>query len=229
MTRLIPRQDEKASPLTARQETDCSTGIARGVAEYLASLSLDWPEVGLIRFAKSTHVWADYENGSEDYPRAFAGTVDAEGSYDGGLGEDDGIRLDAVGGILPPGGGVVLDSFEELVIQVTVEVHCMNPKQRVGACVMLERAFRPYRGRRGFMLELPHYFNVRASYSASGVTYMDNEEDAARNYRRARFVLQSRAPVVVPRFQRPMRSMIHTSDTLDGPLPVTSPPPTVSR
>lgn len=228
-TRLIPRIDEPPSGLTPRQETDATGAVARGLAEYLSSLSIDWwAGTGLLRFAKATDIWADYEDGtgneSASYPRAFVGSADAEGQYDGGLGQDDALGHVLGGAPLPATGGVALDSYDELTGSLSVEIHCDNPEQRRGIVAMLERDFRPYKGRGYFLLEMPHYFNARAVFTPQRITLLDNEGDAALNFRKARIVVQFRVPVIVARRLRPARAVHHSSsvtekhtDSLDTP------------
>ncbi len=229
MTRLVRRYDAASTPLTSRQETDATRAVCRGLAEYLGQLSIDWPGSGLLRFEKATDVWADYEDAVNLYPRCFAGTAGAEGSYDGGLGQSEQTSGEVLGGgDLEAGGGVILDSFEELVVPVTVEIQCSNPEQRTGVVAMVERAMRPYRGRSGFMLELPHYFNVRSSHAAMRVTLMDSEEDAGRNYRLARVVVQSRVPVIVAHPVKPAKRIDRTSEIIEKTVAQLGPPPTVS-
>lgn len=226
MTRLVG-QTEQPSTLMPRQETDATSALTQGIAEYMASLELDWPGTGMLRFAKATSTWAEYEQAENVYPRCFAGTAGADGMYDGGLGQDDALG-DVLGGPpLPSTGGVILDSFEELVVPVTLEIFCSNPEQRRGVCAMVESALRPYRGRSGFQLELPHYFNARSTHTALRMTHLDNEEDAARNYRLARVVIQSRVPVIVMHRKRPVRAIERSSAVVEAPLTVGT--PTVRR
>ena len=229
-TRLIPRRDEPAKPLSSNQETDATTALQRGLAEYLMSLSYELPGSGVIRFTAATWSWAEYEDGlgndATSYPRSYVGTTDADGKYDGGLGEVQ-RALFAPGtadGNLPAVGGYALDSFEELQKELVVEIHACDRVQRMGVCAMLESAFRPYPGRVGFFLELPHYFNARAAYTPDRIAYMDSEEDAARNYRKARVVLASRVPVYVLRPLRPVK--VIEQGGYVGPDPI--PPPAAS-
>ena len=69
-------------------------------------------------------------------------------------------------------------------------------KQRMGLVAMLEQQLDPTDFRYGLLLELPHYFNERASYEKTSMRYIDNEDSAQRRIRRAQITVTGRVPVV---------------------------------
>lgn len=225
-TLVFPR-DAAAAALSQRRETDATTALARGLKEYLEVLSIDWPETGKLRFTKVFDRYADFEDGLE-FPRAVAYSAEAIGEYNGQLGQWPEGNL-FTGESLPVGGGVILEALDELVIDLTVELEVSNPEERIGLVAMLEDAFRPYPGASGFMLTLPHYYNTRGRYTAGRIQYLDSPEDPARNYRRARTVIQSRIPVIVSHTARPLQEM-RQGGTITTNVRIPPPaPPTVTR
>jgi hypothetical protein len=65
----------------------------------------------------------------------------------------------------------------------------MDPVERMALVAMLEDAFDPVDWMTGFVLELPHYFNERATFEKTGMDYIDGPMPAHRRMRAARFQL----------------------------------------
>ena len=178
-TRLITRPDD-LQRITPRRTTDVRTAMTRGLAEYMADLSIVWAGGRPIRFKRVGDVWAEPEQLAE-YPSAMVNTPNPV-SY---LAEPDAPLNPA-----PPSSQVFDDgrrwSFVgEADTEVNAEVWATDPKELMGLIAMLEDGFMPVDWMSGARLELPHYHGVRARVLMSGVTYIDLESDAARRYRKA--------------------------------------------
>jgi hypothetical protein len=84
---------------------------------------------------------------------------------------------------------------------------------------MVEDAMVPVDWRYGPLLELPHYFNSRASFEKLSMSYDDTEIDSVRRYRRATFTIRGKVPVIkVVRFgtfdaKRPIRLDVNVAET----------------
>lgn len=188
---------------TAVQETDVRGALTRGVADLLEQVSTNMEGGRQLRFKKVFKNWAEPEDKAR-YPSvaiytAGAGTYDASGFTPN---VDPKCRI-------PEPDGRYLVTPAEYVQDVEVEVWGNDPNERAGLVFMCERAFNPVTWRYGFVMELPFYFNQRASYGLKELTYNDSEEDAIRRYRKATFTLAAAAPLVylaefpdaIPRFQ----------------------------
>jgi hypothetical protein len=176
---------------TADRETDARTALARGLAEYLAMLVFDAPAGRELRFDKVLDTWAEPEDGAK-YPRAVVQGV--------GIGVYDASSLTpgqpTKRNKLPAPDGRYLISACSFVQDLSVEVWTNDPPARRTIVGGLESAFNPVDFMFGFLLELPFYFNERATYSLKDMAYQDSEQDAMRRYRKAVFTITGEVPVV---------------------------------
>jgi hypothetical protein len=176
---------------TADQETDARTALTRGLAEYLAQIVFPAPGGRELRFDKVLDTWAEPEDGAK-FPRAIVyGT--GIGIYDAGSLTPD---LPTARNRLPAPDGRYLISSCAFVQDLTVEVWANDPAARRAIAAGLESALLPVDWMFGFVLELPFYFNERATYTLKDMAYPDNEQDAMRRYRKAVFTITGEVPVV---------------------------------
>lgn len=193
-TRLIIDPNDPAQH-TATRLTDAITALTRGVAEYVWEQN---PTVGpggrQVRFVKSFEAFADPNDTVEDasstggYPR-FVCWTEAEGTYD-----PTGLQRKVVSKdqVAP---GKYLVSGDEIDIELYAEAWATDPTERTILTGMLEDLFQPVEWMAGFRLELPHYFNQRATYLPKKVKYFDDDLAATRGHRVSRITLSARVPV----------------------------------
>lgn len=189
-TRLITKSSGDPHIDNGRQETDVRLALTRGLAEYMELLSYDALGGRRVRFKTVHEEWAEPEENAA-YPSA-AITLQGPGVYEA-------RALQPVLNPkqrLPPPDGRYLVIPAEYSTNLAVEVWATDPEERTALIQMLESAFNPVYWRFGFVLELPHYFNVRATFALKELTIPDDAEDALRRYRRAIFTLTAQAPLV---------------------------------
>ena len=171
------------------QETDCRTALTRGLAEYISQLYIDWNGGRQFAFRRVFDAWAEPED-EADYP-SCAIYSDADGLYDASkfTSGDPGARVQL------PSGEYLISSCE-FVLDIQIDVWATDSVQRMGLVAMLERDLDPTDFRYGLLLELPHYFNERASFEKTSMRYIDNEDAAQRRIRRAQITVTGRVPVI---------------------------------
>ena len=186
MSRLVLTSDEP-QVLTSHVETDATTALCRGLADYVRSLSgvgyggrsLQWDHV--------EETWAHPED-MGSLPAAAAYNAGATGKYDASQ------MSPAVLKVLDDGASLFVSS--DLVLDpLTLEVWTTDDS-RIDWVKLLEDAFNPVDWRFGFRLALPHYFGAFASYGPNGVTYRDSEDEAMRRHRIAVFTFHASVPVI---------------------------------
>lgn len=177
-TRLVELPDDRQE-LTGDRETDARTALTRGVKEYLEGLEITMNRGRRSRFAKVVETWAESEDPAM-YPAAVVFAVEA--------GEYDASRFSPKLTVIQ-GGGAALREVSELSQQVVVEVWATDPKERMALVAMLEDGFEPVDWMTGFRLELPHYFNARATFEKLMMSYDDSQESAQKRHRKAVFIL----------------------------------------
>lgn len=173
------------------QETDARTALTRGLAEYLSMLVFPAAGGRELRFDKVLDTWAEPEDGAK-YPRAYVGGS-SMGAYDASKFTPGPPTKRSQ---LPAPDGRYLVSACSLVQDLTVEVWANDPPARRVIVTGLESAFNPVDFMFGFVLELPFYFNERATYTLKDMVYQDTEQDAMRRYRKAMFTVTGEVPVV---------------------------------
>lgn len=176
-TRLVSRASDK-QVYTDYRDTDTRTALTRGLAEYLETLSINWPGGRQSRFVKVLQVWSEPEAIAE-YPSAVVYSTDA-GTY-----EDSVLSPTLI--MLP--NRTYLRAVAELRLMMTVEVWATDPKERMALAAMLEDAFDPHEFMTGVRLQLPHYHNQRATYEKMSMTYDDSLDTAQRRWRKAVFTI----------------------------------------
>jgi hypothetical protein len=190
ITGLVP--PKAGAPVhTAICETDSRTALTRGLAEYIAQLVREQDDGRELRFQRVFYNWADTEDVAE-YPSAIAYTK-APGTYEvtGSATPSPTQRL------ADPDGRYVISPMEYSAM-ITLDVYATDNEERTGLVAMLENAVNPYVGRGvfGFTLELPHYFNARATFEPSKMGYVDSEVAAIQRERVAMIDFVARVPVI---------------------------------
>ena len=176
-----------APTLTLRQESDARTAACRGLKEYVEQLEWAMPGGRLLRFARVLDTWASAEVEAR-YPSAIV-EAGPDGDYDAArftpVAEEDRVE------------GRVLVQTCEFRGELRVGVWATDSKERAGLVAMLEsRLMAPTLWMFGTMLELPHYFGVRATYEPVGVSYDDSSENALRRHRVATVRVRCSMPMV---------------------------------
>lgn len=210
-TRLIT-QPGQPHRFNVQQEADARTALCRGVKEYIEQLSFDMLS-RTVAFKQVFQTWADSED-EADYPSA-AVNGSAMGRY------DDTPKFQAE---LPnpsekiPGTRDFIISACEYVLDITLSVWATDNTERSALVAMLEQALNPVDWQYGFTLELPFYFNQRATYELKEGGYVDTEEDALRRRRLAKFTIRGSVPVT--RVERLPIAIIRANTTVSvDPLP----------
>lgn len=188
-TRLLLDPTEKEA-FTQVRETDCRTAMTRGLKEYMEQLRSSALGGREVAFKSVLQTWAEPEKPAR-YPSAIVyGSTD--GTYDASRFTPG---VNAAHRIAPPDGRYLMQ-LAEYVSDLTVELWCTDPNERVNLSMLLEDAFNPTDWMYGFRLCLPHYFSARATFEMKSLAYADTEEEAKRRYRRAVFTLEGRVPLI---------------------------------
>lgn len=190
-TRLIkvPSGDKHID--TGNQECDIRLALSRGLAEYLEQL-IYRAQGGQRRVFATVHdEWAEPEENAQ-FPTAVV--------YPRQVGTYEGRALTPAVNPrqrLPPPDGRYLVIPSEFSVDLLVEVWANDPEQRTDLLIMLEQALNPVYWRSGFVLELPHYFNVRATYVVTTLEIPDSPDKALQRFRVAGVTVRAQGPVVV--------------------------------
>jgi len=176
-------------PHSSVRETDTRTALTRGLSEYLQdTILVDQVGGRQFKFYNVFQAWSEPEENAR-YPSAVVYASGA-GSYDASSftpSPNERCRL--------PDGRYAM-AYAEFVQDLMVEVWANDPTERADLCAACEDAFNPVSFMYGFVLALPHYYNLRGTFAMQSVQYMDTEENAIRRYRLATFVLKAEVPLV---------------------------------
>lgn len=183
-TKLIldPTERRVASPLGV---TDATQAVTRGIAEYVASLSLFAGEPPV--FIKCFDEWATVDD-EADYPSFAAYANDAEGTYEAAS------MSSQVNQHRYPN-GTYETSSASLSIDVKCEIWANDPQERAALIALLEQAFSPVDWMYGFRLALPHYFNQRATFEPMKIVRLGGTQEAMQRYANARMTVRACVPV----------------------------------
>lgn len=193
------------------QEVDVRLAITRGLAEYIQDLRIDVPGGRRVKLREVHEEYAEVEDPAR-MPGA-AVTLSGPGEYEARSltpGVDPKERLPQ-----PDGRYLVVPC--DYVQDVSLEVWTNDPAERSACTMMLERAFLPHAWRYGFSLELPYYFQTRATYSLKDLTIRDDPSSAQQRIRVAVFTLAARAPVIIPTSFPDARPLFELASVGDGP------------
>lgn len=188
--RLItnPRYDKPR--FTANQTTDVHTALTKGLADYLEPVQFDAHGGRPIGFRSAFNTWAEPED-EADYPAVIVYGPEP-GKYDASkLNPDDSNLGERIA--LPD--GRYLSSPAEYTQDLHVEVWCTDSEERKNAVIMTEAALTASTFMYGVRLELPHYFNQRATYELMSMGYLDDQDHAIQRVRIARFIVRACVPL----------------------------------
>jgi len=187
-TRLVLPGSLPDAP-TARQDTDCRTALTRGMCEYLSQLVEPASGGALLRLRRAFETWAEAEDPAE-YPAACVWS-DQAGTYVGSKLSPSPAPED----IIPETNAYVVQ-YAGFELTFYVDLWCTEPAERRAFVAMFERALNPLAGGYGFVLALPHYFNVRAQYELISTQYVDSEDEARKRIRRAIMTVKGSVPML---------------------------------
>ncbi len=197
MTRAIVAQGDKQYT-TANRQYSATKSLIVAIGEYLRELQFPISGGNHVKFAAVAIMKAEPETNAK-YPSAAVfpessveyGQTDAaiQYTYDNSTGQLDGGSLIGV---------------SEVKQSISVHVWTQEEPQRDNILAGLEDAFNPSPDMPGLILEMPHYFNLRASFSLDRVTYEDSPDDNAYRYRKLLLSVTAMGPmarmVELPRF-----------------------------
>ena len=189
-TRLVGSVNDKQPPFSGNQETDARLALLRGLAEYIQPLTAQAVGGRKVQF-KDVYEEAAEPEEHATYP-AVALTLQGDGVYEA---RSLSPTLDPAERIPAPDGRYLL-VMADYVQDVSVECWANDPEERSAIVMMLERAFNPNSNRYGFVLEFPHYFNARGTYSMQRLRIADDPDTTARRFRIATFTLNCRVPLI---------------------------------
>ncbi len=185
-TKLIIAADDEQT-LTIDRESDAANAVTRALAEYLHSLesTIDGTTV---RFKQVFSVWA----APEDIARFPSAVVLKEGEATYGDSTfTPYVPPDEVEGVERS----YLVSPCEIEMVVGVEIWTTEERERARIMAMMEDAIFPVEFMYGFRLELPFYFNARASFEPTGALFEDNPENAKARQRKVTQRFNVKMPV----------------------------------
>jgi hypothetical protein len=179
--------------ITTTVETDVRTAMARCVKELLQQATFRLPGRE-VRFKEVREVWAEPEDDAQ-YPSACVFTEE-DGKFDL---EDSRI--------LPGGGPYANNAIEgvpgaywyspcEFVQTLILEVFTTSPREREALSAMLMALFFPVTWKIGFRMKAPFYHGAHIDFLPETSGFVDNEEDARRRFRKIRYSIVARAPML---------------------------------
>lgn len=170
-------------------ETDARTALSRGLQEYLLQLTAQSIEFARdIRLVSVLHTWAEAEIPA-DYPGACVYSSD-EHEYPAAAR----MTPNAVGAPRFENGQLLLQ-YGEVNYELTIEIYCNDPVERMAICKMVEDGLNPSEAQYGLTLQFPHYYNAIGTYELMRGTYTDSSETVQRRLRQATFKVAAACPV----------------------------------
>lgn len=189
VARPILKSNDK-QVLTYTRTTDARSALARGLREYLLTRSLIWEGGRKMQLLDVFITWAAPEDPAV-YPSAsLVGAQDAE--YEAAEMTPKLIQ------IVDPKDKRYIRQVSELGQRFGLVIWTQDPMQRMGLSALIEDAMEPAEFMTGLRLELPYYFNARATYEKISLNYMDDTGSAAKRWRRATFTIKANVPQFVP-------------------------------
>lgn len=197
-TKLVTDPDEQMV-LTTYQETDARTAVTRGLKEYITGLRWEAPGGRLLKFEATYDTWPQAEKDIV-FPSALV-AVEGPGNYD--------ASKFTPGVMAKPVDGYGIVQTAEFVADIKIGVWGTDNKARMGLVSMLEAFLSPTEFMYGLRLELPHYFNNRATYEPMTMAYEDSSEASIRRHRISVIMVRSsmsmlrlvQLPAMKPRFR----------------------------
>lgn len=160
---------------------------ARALADYLTTLRFPINPGKHTKFAQVLDLKATPQEISS-YPSA---AVYPEGECQYGGGEDHPSLEPTLVFQEGPRGLFLCGEVRQ---SLSVDLWTNNDELRESCLAMLEDGLSPVEWMSGFMLEMPHYYGMRADYQLLSMTFPDNDSDNMRGYRKALLRLQTTCP-----------------------------------
>jgi len=207
---LVARPILKADDLqylSFNRERDCRTSLALGLSQYLSQLSIPWAGGRNLHFRKVLTSWAEPEEPSELPSATLVAVQDAV--YEAS-------QFTPTVEKVADGTGRYLRFVAEMQQSFTLVIWATDPREREGLTAMVEDALEPTDFMTGLRLELPYYFNVRATYEKISMAYADSEHDAHRRWRRTVMTISANIPQAVPVGDLPFLAPQHQVEVSDG-------------
>lgn len=171
-------------------ESDVKTAIARGLRDYITELDIHWPGGRHFRFIDVMVSTADTEVFAK-FPSASV-FGETEGEF------EDMQCAPAIVQVDDPRDRRYVRVLSNYTMPIEVTVWATDKNERTALCAMLDNAFDPVDWMSGFRLELPFYFNARATYLCERSEYMEDEDDTQKRRRKAKYYLTGTCPKIVP-------------------------------
>lgn len=182
-------EPDDVQQITYVRTVDARTALARGMAEYLGMLSMIWEGGRELRFARTKFYWAEPEEQATLPAAALVGQ--GEATY-----EDSTISQQ----LTPVDDGTkrYLYSAAAIMQRFRLEVWASDPVGLYGLSAMVEDALEPTDFMTGVRLELPYYFNARATFEKKSLMYGAIPGDAHQRWRKAIFTIDGTCPQYRP-------------------------------
>jgi hypothetical protein len=181
--------DTPPQRLTFDRVENTRTAMSRALCEYMSGLSIQWKHGRMLSFARVIYTWSDIED-VPTYPSLVV-LGETSGEY-----EDSSLsgHLQAV----DDGTDRYVRIADEYSQAFSLIAWCTDDEQRTGLLAMLEDATQPHEGVAGFRLEMPYYFNARATFLVTGQLYLDSDDSVMKNQFRAVLQVKGTMPRIVP-------------------------------
>jgi hypothetical protein len=172
------------------QECDARLALCRGLAEYISDLAYEAQGGRKVKFKQVTEEWAEPEE-TAAYPSARVG-LKGPGVYEA---RSLTPSLDVKERVPMPDGRYLIVPCD-FVTDLGVEIWANDPEERSALISALERAFLPNSYKFGFDLQLPYYFNCRATYAMKELAIDDDGDLSMKRLRIATITLSARVAFI---------------------------------
>jgi hypothetical protein len=187
---FLVRQTTPKIVHNAVQECDARLAVCRGLAEYIADLSFNAEGGRKVKFKQVHEEYAEPEE-QANYPAAKIG-LKGPGTYEA---RSLSPSIDQEERVPQPDGRYLIVPCD-FVTDLGVEIWANDPEERAAMIIALENAFLPNSFKYGFDLQLPYYFNCRATYALTEMSVDDDGDLSIKRLRIATLTLKVRVPFI---------------------------------
>lgn len=188
-TRLITSPTD-LQVYTFDREADTRSALARGLQEYLETASIDWFDGNRFEFREVHRTWAAPEDPALFPAASVVAAVPAE-YEDDRLGSPQLITLE-------DGTGRRIKIVAEMMQQFDLWIWGSTDNERAAMTAVVEDMLEPNDWMTGLRLELPFYFNSRATYEKVDIVYDDGEGGTQRRWRKSIMSITGNLSQIVP-------------------------------
>lgn len=216
--RVLLRPDDEQVLSYTRLESP-RDALARALKEYIEPAAINWTHGRLLKFSRISIGWETPEEPAEWPSLSIVG--EGPGSYED---SEFSPRLISVGSKEQ---NLWLKQSSELKQNFILTVWSNDPVERAGLLTILEDLLEPALFMTGVRLELPYYFNARATYEKLSVMYKDAEGTAIQRWCLAGVMVTAHVTQYVPVGHLPLFSATgpRVLATVTSPNDQTPPPP----